>query len=78
MATREINGNTYSEFAVVADAPLPVAQGLTVPPHDSGTCTYTDGKLTGVSWTKGGSVVGTLAITYNGDGKLSTYTLSLS
>jgi hypothetical protein len=78
MATREINGNTYSEFAVVAGEPLPVSQGLQVPAHDSGTCTYTDGKLTGVSWSKDGSVVATLAITYNGDGKLSTYTLSPS
>jgi len=78
MATREINGNTYSEFAVVAGDPLPVAQGLLVPPHDSGTCTYTNGKLTGVSWSKDGSVVATLAITYNGDGKLSTYVLSPS
>jgi hypothetical protein len=31
-----------------------------------------------VSWSKDGSVVATLAITYNGDGKLSTYVLSPS
>jgi hypothetical protein len=79
MTTRKINGNTYSEFAVVAGDPLPISQGLLVPPHDYISLSYSAGNLAGVVYKTGGSggtTVATLTLTYDGSGNLLTVTKS--
>jgi hypothetical protein len=91
MATRKINGNTYSEFAVVAGEPLPVRtqgdpdnpvptiEGLSIPEHDYISLSYTGENLTGVVYKSGGSsgeTVATLTLTYDGNSNLTSVTKS--
>jgi hypothetical protein len=71
MTTRRINGNTYSEFAIVAGDPLPVnsLSGLEIPPHDHITLSYTGDNLTSVVYKTGGAsgtTVATLTLVYTG------------
>ena len=79
MSTVKINGNTYSEFAVVADKPIPVAAGLMIPPHDYISNTYVADRLTQTVFKIGGAAgvtVGTLAYTYDGAGNVLTVALT--
>jgi hypothetical protein len=69
VTTRKINGNTYSEFAVVAAEPIPFVTGLEIPEHDFIDLTYTGDNLTGVVYKNGGSggtTVATLTLAYTG------------
>jgi hypothetical protein len=75
MATREVNGNTYAEFAVVAGDALPVVQGLEIPSHDNIQLTYTGENLTGVAYRVGSATVATLTLAYSGS-KLTSVTKS--
>lgn len=71
------NGN---EANPVSDSnPLPVYQtsGLSIPVHDYISCTYSGSNLTGVTYKDGGAsgtVVATLALTYDGSSNLLTVT----
>jgi len=80
MTTRIINGNTYSEFAVVAAKSIPVVSGLQIPPHDHVALTHNaeTGDLTQAVYRSGGqsgAVVATITLTYS-NGLLSTVTKS--
>jgi hypothetical protein len=69
MAIKRINGNTYSEYAVVADPrqPLPVLQGFALPPFDSFVLNDED-KPTEITYSRNGAVVATVTLTYAGGG----------
>jgi hypothetical protein len=71
MATRKINGNTYSEFAVVAGEPLPVG-GLGIPPHDRVEANEAGTVFTFKAGGASGTVVATLTLTYHGNGNVAT------
>jgi hypothetical protein len=79
MVVKSINGNTYSEVAVVSAEPLEVSSGLGIPLHDYVANTYTTGNLTQTVFKVGGSggtVVATLDFTYDGNNNLLTVTRS--
>jgi hypothetical protein len=78
MTTRRINGNTYSEFAVVAGDALPVnsLSGLEIPPHDRVEANEDNTVFTFKAGGASGTVVCTLTITYHGNGNLATVTKS--
>lgn len=82
MAQRIINGEQYDAFLVRGDitgAPLPITTGLGVPPHDYISLGYSSGNLTSVVYRNGGAsgtIVTTLALTYDANDNLLTVTRS--
>jgi hypothetical protein len=67
-------GNGHSGFIDVGNG-LQVLEGLSIPPHDFISLSYTGSNLTGVIYKTGGasgSTVATLALTYDGNNNLTS------
>ena len=78
-----LNGDVVigSEIEIANDSgnPIPTVTGLSIPEHDYISLGYTDGNLTNVTYKQGGSsgtTVGSLTLTYDGNGNLSSVTKS--
>ncbi len=78
MPAKEISGRNFEEVTIreIASS-VDVLQGLNIPPHDFISLGYTGNDLTSVVYKSGGSggtVVATLALTYDGGGNLTSVT----
>lgn len=80
MPATEIDKRIYEEVAVKRiGEPVSTLQGLSIPEHDHIALSYTGSNLTGVVYRSGGAsgtVVGTLALTYDGNDNLISVTRS--
>ena len=61
---------TEIEISNDSGNPIPTVTGFSIPEHDNVSLSYTDSKLTGAVYTKGGVTVGTLTLTYDVDNNL--------
>jgi len=71
-------GNGHSGFVDVGNG-VPVLTGLSIPPHDFISLSYTGTNLTGVVYKLGGtsgSTVATLTLTYDGNDNLTAVSKS--